>query len=1282
MESLAKWIPGCSKYFGGESQQKLIFVPDADNKPEEDHEISEPALFRFLLNEETLIELDEAEAEIPEMLKVLKDVEKGSKITEFETHQSSISMLKDFKRAFHVFVVFKTTCKTDGNYWWSLEKNRDYIALQRSRNKNNVKDKCYGEPRNQVKPIVENLDGKGTIQDLFAVLWAHQIIPGKYNIFKSNCQSFVTFVSQEITQEEYKYQGYFPYSPPPDSGRDQKMLDLINILKGCSNFPPLLTVILMGNINLVDKIVASGNYDINAFYDGFTPLEFAIFSSRTKMVQHLLQHPMHADPTKRDEMGSNALHSATWYTTNTEIFDLLLEHDKVKVDDVDENGESALHKAAYFSNVIAVQKLLEKGANPNIVDKNGASPLHFVAPQSDGIPIIDLLLEAQKVKGKGDVNDRDYQGRTALHYAAGSSNEITAEHLITKGADIHYRDKYNATPLHMAAMCAKDIEFVNLFLRNIKDGDTSQFRKDNRLFFSVMSNVHGLAVEIGDRLVKKGIKPPSTLTDDCITAESDNKATGVNTHRFVDKGVDFSIDLTGCDGLDFLITRINKSMEINEILKEEEFDINGLNQDGETPLLVAILGNNVNAVKLLLERGADPTIRDENGNTPFHVAAIVDRDCHVLNLLLESGKVDINETTTEYGLTALHIAIGKSNVTAVRFLLSKGANPNVACKNKGTPLHLAVMFAKDMDIVELLLNHKDTNVNCLDKLGINALDYAYKFNAQGHGERIANRLKEKGAVETQIKQLKIYIESMKKHMRDNSNRKPCEEENVISDDSIPIKDKIAKISKNYVVSAIEDSNVETLRLLLTNGADISSARGEDGENALHFASLKAKTTDVIEFVLETGKFDINGVDNDGLTPLHWAILNSNVDIARYLLEKGADPTIRNRNGNTPLHKAAGYAKEIETINLILETQKVDIDHINKEGETALYYAIRAENVQMVRCLLEKGADPTSRNNVGCTPFHLAVALLTDTDILGLMLANEIKIDIDEKNKLGLNALHMATFASNVTAVRFLLSNGANPNVADENGLTPLHVAAHQAKDMYLIEALLNHKDTNVNYLDNKGHNALQYAMRNKHGLREEIANLLREKRATKAEGNNHKSKKVAASVPAGRVKQDSDIKTIRLLIENGQDISAMTWGENGANALHLAAAGEETTDLIDVILETGKFDINGVDNDGKTPLHYAIKRPKPITINSRRLIKMGANPSVPDKNGVTPLHMAARNAESMDLIELLLNTEAVDVNHYDHNGTRPTPLAYARANKHGIGQRIIARLKKYDDEKK
>jgi ankyrin repeat protein len=156
--------------------------------------------------------------------------------------------------------------------------------------------------------------------------------------------------------------------------------------------------------------------------------------------------------------------------------------------------------------------------------------------------------------------------------------------------------------------------------------------------------------------------------------------------------------------------------------------------------------------------------------------------------------------------------------------------------------------------------------------------------------------------------------------------------------------------------------------------------------------------------------------------------------------------------------------------------------------------------------------------------------------------------------------------------------------------------------------------------------------------------------------------------------RNSDAEKVRNLIEMGADLGKTTW-RKGMNALHEVSFYAKTTDLIDAILETGKFDINGVDNDGRTPLHYAINKPDPVTINARRLIKMGADPSIADKNRVTPLHLAARNAESMDLIELLLNTEAVDVNYVDDNGR--TPLAYARVNKHGLGERIIARLKEY-----
>ncbi|XP_046654818.1 ankyrin-1-like [Daphnia pulicaria] len=525
-------------------------------------------------------------------------------------------------------------------------------------------------------------------------------------------------------------------------------------------------------------------------------------------------------------------------------------------------------------------------------------------------------------------------------------------------------------------------------------------------------------------------------------------------------------------------------------------------------------------------------------------------------------------------------------------------------------------------------------------------------NKHGLGEEIANLLREKGAV---LKE-------------EGNNHEP----------------------ENF--ETLVDSFMENIRYLLEKEKDSSAiTEGENGVNAHHLTATFEKITGLIDSLQETNPYAgptapncTSDDNNENMVKevLKEAIRQSDAEKVRNLIEMGADLGKTTwRKGVNALHVASRNAKKTEILDVILETGDFGINGGDENGRTALYYAIIDKNVETVRYLLEKGADPTIGDNEGTTPFHVAAALSRETDILDLCLANNNTLDIDHPNQSGMTALHMAATESNSATAKFLLAKGANPNVTDENGRTPLHAAVLLAKDMDIVKLLLNHQDVDVDYLDNNGDSALDCAMDNIFGLGKVIANLLREKMATKAEGNNHEVENMAASVPGGRIKEDSDnVKTIRLLIEDGQDVSAMTWGDNGANALHLAAADEKAAEFIDVILETGKFDINGVDNDGRTPLHYAIKRPKPITINSRRLIKMGANPSVPDKNGVTPLHMAARNAETMDLIELLLNTEAVDVNCVDKQGR--TPLACARDNKHGLGQRIIARLKEYDDEKK
>jgi ankyrin repeat protein len=960
-------------------------------------------------------------------------------------------------------------------------------------------------------------------------------------------------------------------------------------------------------------------------------LDNAMANSDVEKVRHLIE--MGAELSKATWGGGrNALHAASKYVTKTELLDVILATGIFDVNSRDENGHTALRFAVDANSVENVRHLLEQGADPTISDNDGFTPFHMAAAFNKDSEIL-ILLSLATDGNTFEMDERNKFGLTALHLATYASNVTAARLLLSNGADPNVTDKNGATPLHVAAIFAKDMQVVELLV-NHPDVDVNCLDNWGRNALDhARKNTNGQSDKISELLKEKGAveteveNKPEKVEKAALAlrnAITDSEVETIRNLLTTAQGLDIiSAVIWGEEGMNalHLASRHAKTTDVIDVVLETgKFDINGVDNDGKTPLHYAVEGSDrAIIVPHLIEKGADPNIGEKGGITPVHVAAALNRDLDILDRLVSAYEnVNVNQCDCD-GLTALHSAALASNVTAARILLSKGANPNAALQNGVTPLHLAAKFAKDIDIVELLLNHEDTNVNYSDNIGRKALDYA-TINESGLGERIVNLLKEKDAVD------EAGIEN--------------KSENIVA----------------LVFNAIKNSNVETTRNLIENGYDISTATWEEGMNALHLASYYAETTDLIDVVLETRKFDINGGDNSGRTPLHYAINGTSHAIIAWV-QRRTDPNIFDTKNDA----------------------RTSIHHITANNETDMDFIreINANRNVIVGYLMGKGADPTIRDNHGITALHVAATGITNTDILDSLLANG-KVDVNDSSKSGLTALHMAVAEHNVTATRFLLSNGANPNAAEENGLTPLHVAANYARDMDIIELLLNHKDVNVNYLNNRGQNALHCARNNFHGLGEAITNLLREKMAGKAEGYNHEPENITALVPPGRIKEDSDIKTIRFLIESGQDISAMTWGENGSNALHLAAANAKTTDVIDVILETGEFDINGGDNDGRTPLHYAIKRPDPVTINARRLIKLGANPGIADKNRVTPLHMAARNAESMDLIELLLNTEAVDVNCVDKQGR--TPLDCARANKHGLGEKIIARLTEYDQK--
>jgi uncharacterized protein len=264
---------------------------------------------------------------------------------------------------------------------------------------------------------------------------------------------------------------------------------------------------------------------------------------------------------------------------------------------------------------------------------------------------------------------------------------------------------------------------------------------------------------------------------------------------------------------------------------------------------------------------------------------------------------------------------------------------------------------------------------------------------------------------------------------------------------------------HWLVDAVKAGNVEIAKVLLAAGGD-PDAPDSTGACPLDYAAFDNRP-DLARLLLEYNAH-IN-VEMGGSTPLDLAVARGNLEAAKLLIDNGGDVRRVYPSGRTPLHIAA-LKGNTEMVKLLID-RGADVDKRDAVGMSSLDVAATRGQSAIVGLLLEAGAtpgDPLLRNAVRQNHPAVVRSLLAHTkEPLAPLLKEALKrhyveivdallqagADVNVRDEAGFTPLHDAALAGNAGAVRLLLDHGANINIGDkDSGATALYMAATMGRE--------------------------------------------------------------------------------------------------------------------------------------------------------------------------------------------------------------------------------------------
>ncbi|XP_070802584.1 poly [ADP-ribose] polymerase tankyrase-2 isoform X2 [Pituophis catenifer annectens] len=666
---------------------------------------------------------------------------------------------------------------------------------------------------------------------------------------------------------------------------------------------------------------------------------------------------------------------------------------------------SPLHFAAGFGRRDVVEYLLQSGSNVHARDDGGLIPLHNACSFGHA-EVVNLLL-----RHGADPNARDNWNYTPLHEAAIKGKIDVCIVLLQHGADPSIRNTDGRTALDLADPSAKAVL-------------TGEYKKDELLESARSGNEEKLMALL------------TPLNVNCHASDGRKStplhlAAGYNRVKIVQLLLQHGADVHAKDKGDLVPLHNACSYghyEVTELLVKHGACVNAMDLWQFTPLHEAASKNRVEVCSLLLSYGADPTLLNCHNKSTIDLAPtpqLKERLAYEFkghSLLQAARESDVNRVKKHLSLeiinfkhpqtheTPLHCAAASlypKRKQVCELLLRKGANINEKTKDFLTPLHVASEKAHN-DVVEVVVKH-EAKVNALDNLGQTSLHRAAHC---GHLQTC--RLLLSFGCDPSIISLQGFTASQ---MGNESIQQLLQE-------GVPLGNSEAD---RQLLEAAKAGDVDTVKKLCTTQS--VNCRDIEGRQStpLHFAAGYNRVS-VVEYLLQHGA-DVHAKDKGGLVPLHNACSYGHYEVAELLVKHGAVVNVADLWKFTPLHEAAAKGK-YEICKLLLQ-HGADPTKKNRDGNTPL--DLVKDGDTDIQDLLRGDAALLDAAKKGCLA---RVKKLCSPD----------NVNCRDTQGRHSTPLHLAAGYNNLEVAEYLLQHGADVNAQDKGGLIPLHNAASYGAD--------------------------------------------------------------------------------------------------------------------------------------------------------------------------------------------------------------------------------------------